>query len=57
MGVSARGRGFDPARCEFGMGLANMTERAQLVGGSFQVVSAPGEGTRTLLRVPVHSCS
>lgn len=56
MRVSDRGRGFDPSRSDAGLGLANMTERAQLVGGVFQVVSAPGEGTRTLLRVPVHEC-
>jgi signal transduction histidine kinase len=31
-----------------------MRERAQLVGGSLQVLSVPGVGTTVLARIPLH---
>ena len=41
------GCGFEPGRVadEGGMGLANMRQRAERLGGCFSVVSAPGAGT------------
>jgi two-component system CheB/CheR fusion protein len=36
-----------------GMGLIGMRERAQLVGGSLEIESKPGEGTTIFARVPV----
>jgi len=33
------------------LGLIGMKERAELIGGSFEVLSAPGEGTRVLVSV------
>jgi signal transduction histidine kinase len=36
-----------------GMGLINMRERAESLGGSLTVVSAPGEGTRVKVEVEV----
>lgn len=51
------GRGFDPdlAACGTGksFGLLIMRERAEEAGGSFQVVSAPGRGTKVFVQVPV----
>lgn len=40
------GRGFDPQAVgdKGGMGLTNMRQRAERLGGSFSLVSAPGEG-------------
>lgn len=38
-----------------GMGLVDMTERAASVGGSFELRSAPGQGTTILLRIPLGS--
>lgn len=35
------------------LGLINMTERAELVGGKLEIVSAPQEGTQLRLSVPV----
>jgi signal transduction histidine kinase len=35
------------------MGLMDMKERAKLLGGQFQVISAPGQGTRVQMEVPV----
>ena len=34
------------------LGLAGMSERASLVDGHLEIVSAPGEGTTVLLEVP-----
>jgi signal transduction histidine kinase len=54
--VQDNGRGFDPQSAvrEGGMGLVNIRERAEKLGGSFAVVSRPGEGTtvRVDLEVP-----
>ena len=50
------GRGFAPppdgsvSRGQFG--LLGMQERAQLVGGSLAIESAPGQGTRITIRIP-----
>ncbi|HUF95985.1 MAG TPA: ATP-binding protein, partial [Acidimicrobiia bacterium] len=52
------GRGFESPRDmtqlteEGKLGLIGMHERAQLVGGSIQISSRPGAGTRVLLEVP-----
>lgn len=53
------GRGFDPASVAQpapsgrGLGLVGMKERLALVGGSAQIDSTPGAGTRIVLRVPL----
>jgi len=51
------GEGFDPEEDSAGtrtLGLAGMRERAQLVGGTLQVLSSPGIGTTILARFPLH---
>jgi signal transduction histidine kinase len=42
------GRGFDPEAVSdaAGLGLVGMKERAEKIGGTLQVISAPGKGTR-----------
>lgn len=51
------GHGFDPleiARTGWPrLGLKTMSERAQAVGGEFDIVSAPGAGTSVNVRVPL----
>ncbi|MBI3927347.1 MAG: PAS domain S-box protein [Armatimonadetes bacterium] len=48
------GVGFDPALVrDGGVGLHSMRERAELIGGSFEVSSVPGEGTRIFARIPL----
>ena len=52
------GRGFDPAAAApdtgpVGMGLTSMRERAELLNGSLSVKSAPGEGCRIVLYIPL----
>ncbi|HTD76720.1 MAG TPA: DUF4118 domain-containing protein, partial [Chloroflexota bacterium] len=52
--VADDGRGFDPGR-EFPghLGLQSMRERAAAVGGTLEIQSAPGEGTRLRARFPL----
>ncbi|MFG2868186.1 sensor histidine kinase [Streptomyces sp. NPDC048338] len=51
------GRGFDPARlspsAEGGFGLPAMRSRAQSLGGTFTVESAPGQGTAVAVSLPL----
>lgn len=47
------GQGFDPAVVTGGFGLLGMRERVGLAGGSIEVTSAPGQGTRITARLPV----
>ena len=50
--VADDGVGFSPAAAGPGSGLANMTDRAEAVGGRIRVDSAPGRGTVIAIRVP-----
>lgn len=48
------GRGFDPATAPTtGFGLPGLRERARTVGGSVEIDSAPGTGTRVVVRLPL----
>jgi signal transduction histidine kinase len=53
--VSDDGVGFDPAQNRFrrSLGHASMRERARLVGGTVEVESSPGRGTRVAVSLPV----
>ncbi|MBA3849634.1 MAG: hypothetical protein C0502_06515 [Opitutus sp.] len=48
------GVGFTPTQGD-GHGLGNMRARANALGGTLQIDSAPGKGTRVLLTIPVDS--
>ncbi len=56
--IADNGVGFDPSDTpeepgiEGGLGLASMRERAESVGGSLQVNSVPGQGTKISFTVP-----
>ena len=43
--VTDDGLGFDPVTVREGVGLSGMRERASALGGSLEIMSAPGEGT------------
>jgi signal transduction histidine kinase len=47
------GCGFDPHAQTRGLGLLGASERAAALGGELQVTSAPGEGTRIRLQLPL----
>lgn len=55
--VHDNGRGFDPATAsgqqEGHFGLQGMHERAKRLGGTLEVESAPGQGTRIRMRMPL----
>ncbi len=52
--IADDGRGFDVAAAEtrVGSGLVSMRERAAIVGGTLEVTSRPGYGTKLTLTVP-----
>jgi len=52
--VQDDGRGFAVGGSAGGFGLIGMQERVRLLGGSFQVESAPGAGTRVTAEIPVN---
>ena len=52
--VEDSGTGFDPEKVSKGRhGLSGMRERASLLGGTLQIDSTPGNGTRITADVPV----
>lgn len=56
--VQDNGRGFrlDPkpsARQRLGLGLSTMQERTKILGGVFQIQSAPNQGTKIFMEIPV----
>jgi signal transduction histidine kinase len=55
--VEDNGHGFEPSRIVRDdwphFGLQTMRERAEAVGASLRVESAPGHGTRVIVRIPV----
>ena len=56
--IADRGRGFDPAAAlarRDSLGLAGLAERVELAGGRFELVSAPGRGTRLHAEFPLAS--
>jgi signal transduction histidine kinase/CheY-like chemotaxis protein len=59
--VTDHGVGFDPKKLEIrggregGFGLLSIQERAEAIGGSFQVESSPNKGSRIYLKVPART--
>ena len=58
--IRDNGRGFDPQRPRVegerpGMGLVDMRERAEFVGGRCALTSAPGNGTEIVIEMPLRS--
>ncbi|MFN8475705.1 MAG: GAF domain-containing sensor histidine kinase [Anaerolineae bacterium] len=53
--VADDGIGFDPiaAQAAGGLGLGGMSERVEHCGGTLEVESAPGQGTRVRVEVPI----
>lgn len=53
--VADSGAGFDPqaVSADGRLGLAGMRERVEILGGTFEVESAPGKGTMIRLRLPL----
>jgi signal transduction histidine kinase/ActR/RegA family two-component response regulator len=59
LSISDSGRGFEPAILNqtdqrTGLGLASLRERALAIGGSLEIDSTPGQGSRFTLKVPLN---
>lgn len=52
--VEDDGRGYTPSEERHSLGLAGIVERVQLLEGRLQIESAPGQGCRLLVEVPLH---
>ncbi len=57
LAVSDQGRGFDPraidsAERTSGLGLLSLRERSQYIGGTLDILSAPGQGSIITLMIP-----
>lgn len=55
LAVRDAGPGFVPEATNGGLGIAGMRERAELLGGTFQVVSSPGRGAVVTASWPLGS--
>jgi signal transduction histidine kinase len=53
--VEDDGKGFDPATARMGTGVQGMTDRMAALGGTLEVSSEPGRGTRVTGTIPVSS--
>ncbi|HUI90091.1 MAG TPA: ATP-binding protein [Anaerolineales bacterium] len=55
--ISDDGIGFEPTieRLGGGFGISGMTERAQKLGGTVEIQTAPGKGTKVIASVPVQT--
>ena len=48
------GKGFDPANYKKGLGLINMTNRAELFNGKLEIFSGIDKGCRIRVSIPVN---
>ncbi|MBA2490524.1 MAG: sensor histidine kinase [Gammaproteobacteria bacterium] len=53
--VTDNGCGFDIHATRTGLGLIGMRERASVLGGAFEIETAPGEGTRVAVCLPIRT--
>lgn len=51
--IKDNGVGFDPAQNTAGFGLKSMQERAAAMGGTLQIVTAPGQGCQLSVKLPL----
>jgi two-component system NarL family sensor kinase len=47
------GRGIDADSASRGMGMGNLAERAEAIGGQLEIESKPGSGTTITVTVPL----
>lgn len=51
--IQDNGVGFDPHQKKKGIGITNMKNRAEALGGRFELESAPGEGCVLMVEIPL----
>lgn len=47
------GKGFDTSQQSKGSGMTNLRKRMETIGGAFEIISSPGNGTQINLSLPV----
>jgi signal transduction histidine kinase len=52
--ISDDGVGFDTSKKRDGIGLNNIHNRVELLGGSAQIISAPGKGCQLQISIPLN---
>jgi two-component system sensor histidine kinase DegS len=57
LSVDDNGKGFDPEAIEkeANLGMKLIKERTEMLGGTFEIDSAPGKGSRVSLSIPAHA--
>lgn len=56
LSIEDNGKGFDAEqKRKSGNGIYNMHDRAEILGGTFQIISAAGKGTRIEVKLRIHS--
>ncbi len=56
LSITDDGKGFDPGKMrKAGLGLSNITSRAELSGGKVNIQSAPGRGCKLRVQLPVET--
>jgi PAS domain S-box-containing protein len=53
--VSDDGKGFDVKKKKKGIGIINMTSRAENLNGTLEIISKPGKGCKLIVNLPVNS--
>jgi PAS domain S-box-containing protein len=56
LSITDDGKGFNPDKVrKKGLGLSNITSRAELFGGKVTIQSSPGDGCKLRVQIPVHN--
>lgn len=50
--VTDNGKGFDPEKKRNGIGVSNMINRVESFNGELEIISSPGKGCKTEIRIP-----
>jgi signal transduction histidine kinase len=53
--VKDNGKGFDPKEKKEGYGMRSLNERVKILGGTYQIESAPGAGTIIKINIPIRT--
>ncbi|WP_093045324.1 PAS domain-containing sensor histidine kinase [Thalassobacillus cyri] len=51
--IEDKGKGFDDRQYSSGVGLFSMEERARSVGGTLDIHTSPGKGTKVIIEIPL----
>ena len=52
--ITDDGKGFEVETVKMGLGLKNITSRAELQNGTVNIVSNPDEGCKIIIQIPIN---